>query len=271
MDSRSVVFHVHVRKCGGSTFYQQILQRNFGRGFYRDASLIDDIYGIDQVNQILSHCPWLTAYSSHKITLDLPYDDPHVRIVAAAFVRDPVDRFLSQYFYLKHHPKGWDAAAQRFDLPAYIDHIEQRPDLQRLRQASQLQHLTGERGSVGLERLESYLPQRHLHLIPVSQFDAGCVFLERMYPALMKDCSYAATSNRSIMDEVPSEDDRARIERLIDAADHQLLAIANRRFQESLESHGLDSATMQTTLQDFKARCRRREKPGWFSRLGRKK
>ncbi len=84
MPLRNVFFHVHVRKCGGSTFHNQILYRIFQSAFVRDSSLIDDRYGRDQVSEILSNCPWLQAYSSHKISLDLPYASDLARQIAIA-------------------------------------------------------------------------------------------------------------------------------------------------------------------------------------------
>lgn len=270
MESRSVIFHVHVRKCGGSTFYHQILQRQFGRGFYRDSSLIDDVYGRAEVEQILANCPWLQAYSSHKITLDLPFRHPQATVIAIAFVRDPVERFLSQYFYLRHHPKAWDPAAQALDLGAYLQHVEQHPELQGLRQSSQLEHLTGARGQPGLERLTSYLEHPHLHLIPVEHFDAACLYFEHAYPALLSDCSYESATNRSKIDEAPTTEQREQIERLVDAADHDLFRIAQQRFQGQLDAEGLVGDELENRLVEFRSRCCERGSRHWWDWLKRK-
>ena len=118
-----VFFHVHVRKCGGSTFHSQILKTAFGEAFYRDSSLIEYQYTREQVEEILANCPWLRAYSSHKISLDLPYDTSAARLWAITFVRDPIARFRSHYFYLRQHARDWDRRAKQLSLPEYTQFV----------------------------------------------------------------------------------------------------------------------------------------------------
>ena len=141
MTVRNVFFHVHVRKCGGSTFYSQILSRLFESSFFRDRSLIDDRYSRDQVSEILENCPWLRAYSSHKISLDLPYDSKLARPIAIAFVRDPIERFYSHYRYVSQHHRSWDEDAQQKSLEEYTTHVIEQDWLQSQRQFSQLEQL----------------------------------------------------------------------------------------------------------------------------------
>jgi hypothetical protein len=67
-------FHVHVPKAGGSTL-RQLMNRNFGKGYYNSVSLLESKqYTRQDVYEIAKSQPWLRCMSDHKLSLDLPYD-----------------------------------------------------------------------------------------------------------------------------------------------------------------------------------------------------
>ena len=101
-DLRNVWLHVHVPKAGGSTL-RQLMNRTFNKGYYNSNSLLETKqYTSAEVSEIVRCHPWLTGFSDHKLSLDLPFDCEHANVHALCFVRDPVDRFISRYHFHKN-------------------------------------------------------------------------------------------------------------------------------------------------------------------------
>lgn len=262
-ERRQTFFHVHVRKCGGSTFHTTILARNFGAGYYRDAALIDDRYGAAQVEEILGNCPWLRAYSSHKISLNLPYESPRSEIQAIAFVRDPVARFVSHYFYLRHHALDWDRTAREDSLDRYIERAIEGNWFREQRQHSELRQLTEAMGDEGLAKVERYLATGCVWLFPVERFDEACVVLERRFPRAFRDTSYAKRANRSQVDQSLSKVAEAKLRGAIDQAEFQLMDLAQRQLDEALRRYVGDASQQAEALREHRQRCERRAKWWW--------
>ncbi|MEZ6093893.1 MAG: sulfotransferase family 2 domain-containing protein [Pirellulaceae bacterium] len=99
---RKVWLHVHVPKAGGSTL-RQLMNRNFGTGYYNSQSLLETKqYTREDVSEIVRCHPHVSCMSDHKLSLDLPYDHEHADVYAISYVRDPVERFISRYFFHRH-------------------------------------------------------------------------------------------------------------------------------------------------------------------------
>jgi len=264
---REAFFHVHVRKCGGSTFHATILARNFGSGYYRDASLIDDRYTSNQVAEILGNCPWLRAYSSHKISLDLPFDSPLARLHAIAFVRDPVARFVSHYFYLRHHALDWDPTARADSLDRYVERAVKESWFTQQRQHSELRQLTERTGEEGLRLVERHMAGGRVSVFPVERFDEACLVLERRFPHAFRDASYPRRKNRSQVDQSLSSEAEQRLREAIDPAEFDLVELAHRDLDAGLMKYVGDARHQEEALKDFRRRCDRRARSWWlFSR-----
>ena len=59
-------------------------------------------YTREDVGEIVRCHPHLKCLSDHKFSLDLPWDHVHAEIFALSYVRDPVERFVSRYFFHRH-------------------------------------------------------------------------------------------------------------------------------------------------------------------------
>ena len=79
------------------------MNRNFGKGFYNSQSLLETKqYTCQDVSEIVRCHPWVECLSDHKLSLDLPYHHEHANVYALSYVRDPVERFISRYFFHRH-------------------------------------------------------------------------------------------------------------------------------------------------------------------------
>lgn len=259
-------FHVHVRKCGGSTFHREILGRNFGTGAYRDSSLIDYQYSAAQVLQILENCPWLRAYSSHKVSLDLPYENSVSQIRAITFVRDPIQRFVSHYFYLRNHSKAWDPEAKRLSIDEYIRCSVDSGKLHREAQMSQLVQLTGSSGQEGLVRLDQYLRTEQVCLFPLERFDEACLLLERVFPADFKSCHYQRVANRSKADQQPTDKSLSVLSEQLDAAEFELHSRARDWIDRAIIKAWDVPSMRERAMIDFHRRCRPPIWRRWWSK-----
>jgi hypothetical protein len=100
---RKIFIHLHIPKCGGSTI-SDFLSRNFGSALGNTNSILNDYqYSSAQVSSILDHFPNLKCLTGHKLSIDLPYGRNDLDITAFTWIRDPVDRFVSHYFYHRNH------------------------------------------------------------------------------------------------------------------------------------------------------------------------
>lgn len=255
MPPRTVFFHVHVRKCGGSTFHNQILSRIFQSGFVRDSSLIDDRYDREQVSEILANCPWLQAYSSHKISLDLPYDSSLARPIAIAFVRDPIQRFCSHYRYVNQHQRSWEPTAQRHSLDEYTHLAIEEGWLKTQRHLSQLSQLCGARGASGFELVQTYAKSEQVLLFPVERFDDACVVLERLFPQELGDCRYSMKVNETRPGPSLSKDSHSRLQMAIEPEEFELTRWVDNQLDLLLASLFSSPSRYQEALAEFQKRC----------------
>ncbi|MBW1887598.1 MAG: sulfotransferase family 2 domain-containing protein, partial [Deltaproteobacteria bacterium] len=169
MLQRNVWINIHIPKCGGSTVVN-ILRQNFGAGFRDGRALLDTFqYTSSQVAEILNYHPYITCYSDHKLSMDLPFDLPNVRFHIMTFVRDPVDRFLSHYFYHRNH-SDYVPQTKTMDLDQYIDWaLVQRNQPMYIN--GQTRFLTECGNAQGLAKVQRLLESENVMIFPFSRFD----------------------------------------------------------------------------------------------------
>jgi len=197
-------FHVHVPKAGGSTL-RQLMNRNFGKGYYNSVSLLESKqYTCDDVREIAKSQPWLRCMSDHKLSLDLPFDYPDAAIHAYTFVRDPVDRYVSRYFY--HRRADIECAARSAsDFREFIEyelvqgHVE--PHVR-----SQLCFLNQGRSDRDLTVVHQALATGRAFLFPVERFDEAAICLETLFPETFRDLSYLPVNQAERTQDVAPED-----------------------------------------------------------------
>lgn len=247
--------HTHIVKCGGTTFFH-ILKKLFTDGFYRDSTLLFYQYTARQFLEILDNCPNMKAYSSHKISLDLPFDTPGVDIRAIVFVRDPVDRFLSHYFMHSNRKSSSLKSApmaEELDLAGYIKYALVEKNLESYIDG-QVRFLMQRADPEALAQIKTLIEKEQLLLFPLSKFDDACLILEKMFPAEFSDCAYSR-KNISKKNEVVSQEERELIRSHVGTLDQELLKMAHEFLDVKLNELLGSGESIRSARADFVQRC----------------
>jgi hypothetical protein len=251
---------LHVPKTAGSAL-RAIVKQNL-----RDAAAIENpllstqIYTSEQIDWLFSSYPY-RFYAGHVFRLRPALTAVAGQLKLIAFVRDPVDKAISSYYYLRNrsmtrsdHPVKRHslvelcAAAQRGGATSGNGFDD-----------SQLDWLVGQQDAP-LDLVESAVHSRRLWLFPVCSFDLAMVLLERLCPEDFPDCAYARKVNASTYPEhrdVAAERAAAATLPWV-AADRELYQLG-RETLASLAGQVLGSRSRQDqALMAFSDRCRER-------------
>jgi hypothetical protein len=113
MRQRYVFLHYHLFKNGGSTI-DWILERTFGDGFDTLHDVTSrGVVSNAEIIQFLLHHPNVQALSSHHFQVPFPRNEA-LRFIEICFLRHPMDRLQSMYYYYKriddsHEPNALKA------------------------------------------------------------------------------------------------------------------------------------------------------------------
>lgn len=251
---RQVWLHAHVPKAGGSTL-RQLMNRNFGAGFYNSNSLLETKqYDRQDVSEIIRCHPWVQCLSDHKMSFDLPFQHEHARVFALSYVRDPVERFISRYFFHRHFEEV-NCIAQRMSFRdfANAELVQQEVHPQT---NSQIYFLNGGQSSDDMKVIDDALATGRAFLFPIERFDESCICLEQLFPTVFSDLSYVR-ANVSRKDAVISESDREFAHRYL-KADYPLIEKAQRFLDATLDRAFSSDDLRDSALAGFKDRCSRR-------------
>ncbi len=251
---RTVWLHVHVPKAGGSTL-RQLMNRNFGKGFYNSNSLLETKqYSCEDVSEIVRCHPWVECLSDHKISFDLPFNHEHARVHALSYVRDPVERFISRYFFHRHFEEV-NCIAQRLSFRDFTEAELVRAEVHP-QTNSQIYFLNGGRSFDDMTVIEHALETSKAFLFPIERFDESCICLEQLFPTVFADLSYVR-ANVSKRDAEITEADRALATQYLQK-DFPVFERAN-QFLDALLNRALSSSNLrESALLAFQDRCSRR-------------
>jgi len=193
----------HLTKCAGTTFIN-ILRRNLGDRFRHDNGLLQDYqYTLEQMSRIIAMYPALDCIASHRYGFALPFANPACprEVHAFSFVRHPVDRALSHYFF--HRGRPWvNTDPVHVDLLPYFEKFDREPASLRNYKDGQTRLLAG---PAGLPRLEELVRAGHARVFPIDRFDDAMLVLETAHPDFFPDCSYVPLNTSARDQSVPGE------------------------------------------------------------------
>lgn len=251
---RSIWLHVHVPKAGGSTL-RQLMNRTFGDGYYNSNSLLETKqYTSAEVSEIIRCHPWLTGFSDHKLSLDLPFDSEHANVHSLCFVRDPVERFISRFFFHRNFEEvNCIAQKMTFREFANAELVQQHAHPQT---NSQIYFLNGGADNQSLDVIVSAIATEKTYLFPIERFDEACIVLEKLHPETFADLSYVRinTSNRK---DTIQDVDRHFVQELLNA-DLALTEIASQHLDHRLQQAFDTVENREEALAEFQDRCSRR-------------
>lgn len=252
--NRDVWLHVHVPKAGGSTL-RQLMNRNFGESYYNSNSLLETKqYTREDVSEIVRCHPGVRCISDHKLSLDLPFDHEDATVFAIAYVREPVDRFISRYFFHRHFEEV-NCIAQRMSFREFANAelVEQYAHPQT---NSQIYFLNGGRDTEDMSVIEKSLATGRAMLFPIERFDESCICLERLYPAVFSDLSYVR-ANVSKRDADITENERQFAHRYL-KEDDAIFARSQQFLDQLLAATFSSDEDRESALNEFQDRCSRR-------------
>ena len=253
---RDIYMHLHVPKTAGTSMWK-ILEANFGGRLGADYALggHPGKYSQAQMAEVLYQ--WdLDCFTAHNYSLPaIPFESlPNIH--AFSFVRDPVAKAISSYFYLRNQSQlsPWHVCKKK-KLTELLQ--ENQGDIignLMLFDCSQVDFLMA--GIADLNSVIEYSRNYNYHLLPTERFDDSLICLEKLYPAHFRDCSYGERSNTSPRDQKVTSEDLKLIERLPwIGKDRNLHKFSIAYLDELIESCFVSEDEFAAARTDFRKRC----------------
>lgn len=256
-------FHIHIPKSAGSMI-DRIIAANFGSRAVREHVLASYIkYDLSNVAEILKLYPY-DCFSGHIYSLkSIPFDSDD-RLRAFSFVRAPMEKAKSAYFYLRTRAESCETHPAKLLSP--YEYFRQPLSGQRRDSfwvdSSQVDWLVGV-DNASVCQVIPHLEKAHLHLFPTERFDESCILMEKLWPQYFTDCSYRSRVNASTRDRQITAADMTAIEALpFFRRDAELHKLANDHLDTLLAKHIGGSVELASALDEFKDRCRNPKRSG---------
>lgn len=241
---------IHIPKAGGATFHQ-ILLRNLGTEYL----YIPDVFSEgplpeEKIKWALNNGTHLKAIGGHRISARLPFDETPFNLVAIAFLRNPVQRFISEYHYVKKlgtHPE----INKSDSLESFVSEITENPEKHSWYWNTQFKMF-----QVPMDRISRLVEQGKLHLFPLERFDEALIFLKKRYPGTFLEVSYRQENRNSVKNPPPQQETLDAINRFV-SEDKKLHHLAHAHLTNVLKTRFPEGISPQE-YRNLQFRCRLR-------------
>jgi len=246
---RPFLANIHIPKCGGTTFLE-VLQRNFGPKYDSSYGHIwRPFFTAEQIEKFIVQDHRFEVFSSHEMSLDLPFSADHVALTCTISLRDPLQRTISHYFFERQ--RGTTKFRDTLDL-SLDDFLEQVIDEKDHWLVNyQTKHLLRNSSLSNAKDIVKLAERTKIFPVVLERMPESMVMLERRLPHWFKDASFKAT-NQSRHTEAP---DKGLMTELLKRNDQDAILLEwgnqelDRFASENPEEHG-------RWLARFHSRCR---------------
>jgi hypothetical protein len=236
----------HIPKTAGTTF-NAILDRNFHGRLHRTShGFYEEKLKPEQIGWALSRGEtYLPCLGGHAVSANLPYEHADYDIIGLTILRDPVDRLISEYFYLRK--LGVKSLVQK-DWNGFLDEIAQsNPDS--FFWNTQLRFL-----GISMDEFKKRINEGNLFVIPQHRFDEGLLLLQKRFVEF-RDVSYVSRNvNPSRREGLECPD---WFKEKCMAQDIQLFDMACQKFESELRSSFGES--LPAVIAAHQSQCFRRK------------
>ena len=156
-----------------------------------DSCVFERRLAATQVEEMLSVSTHYRCIAGHRVSCDLPYDNNKYDVRSICFVRDPVDRFVSEFYYLKKIGRDSKIGGAK-TIEEFVDMVCVNPS--RFSWALDPQAACT---MLDFEQVDLLLRQRKLMVLPSEKFNDAMLLLNHIYPTSFKDVSYMSRNVNS--------------------------------------------------------------------------
>lgn len=183
------------------------------------------------------------AIGGHRISFDVPYDYENRLVYCVAFLRNPILRLESAFYYRKRLGMP-DIALKCKTIDDYVSALEDNRESHEWMRNMQHQYLT-----IPKERLTALSDKMRILLLPTEKFNRSLFLLNRVIPEI-KDVSYIH-HNRNNQNKRRISDDLAERIRALSWKDEELYSFCCSSFEKHWETLDLSK-----DFQSFESRLR---------------
>ncbi|NQT93887.1 MAG: sulfotransferase family 2 domain-containing protein [Lentisphaerae bacterium] len=252
---REICVHIHVPKSAGSML-NSILLRNLDGRLGRDGPLASYLkYSQEDMRRLFFLYPF-RCFTGHVYSLQALPLDTHPNTKAFSLVRDPVEKTVSSYYYIRQRGITLDThPARRLSIAELVRRVkdEERHDPFVL-DCSQTAWITGQ-GMGTLDTVDRFLENGTYHCFPTARFDEACVVLELLFPDAFRNCAYAQRVN--VSQKEPVDETTLSLIRSLRwmEEDTELVRLADKHLTRQIERLFPVPGAFQSALDAFRERC----------------